>query len=779
MFPNLLTKRIMLKFMASIYDPLGLACPVLITAKSLFQEMCRLKLKWDDAPDDKIRCAWNKWKNDIACLADYNVPRCLQSDHPVSRELHVFLDGSEKAYGCVAYLKCISACDIKVTIVAARSKLTPLSGTALVTTPRIELAAAKLGVELLLKLREEFSLKIDGEFLWSDSVTVLRYIKNETSRFQRFVANKVSFIRNFTAKTQWFYVPSQQNPADIITRGTTVSKLKSSRLWNEGPQFLKTSDNPAQTYEVTLNPDDLEIKKESTCHTTAIEETHLDKLMTSTSSFYKLKLRVAYLLRFRSLLLKRNPTKDHVSVQELEAAEMEIFRYVQKKQYSEIIKSIGKGKNIPKRHHLRKLSPFIDANNLLRVGGRIQNSSATFEVKHPIILPNSSNITSMIVEDIHRTLGHSGRESMLCKLRARFWIIGASNLVRKIANNCITCRKYQGKASVQIMSNLPISRVTADIPAFTHVGLDCFGPFDTICGRKVYKRYGLIFVCFSSKAVHLEILHSLSTDSFINGLRRFISRRGNVESITSDNGTNFKGAEKELKKSIEEWNSVIVSNWLRQKSVSWKFNPPGASHFGGIWERQIRSVRKVLNGLLSEQPIKFTDELLCTLLCEVESILNNRPLTEIINDPKGDYPLTPNHLLLLNAGVTFPPGLFSKDDSCSKRRYKQVQYLSDLFWSRWRKEYLVLLQEKQKWHDNRKSLEVGDLVLVMDVNLPRNQWPLGVVEEALKDKCNDVRVVKIRTSKYRNSSKSKNGSVLLKRPISKVIVLKNKDQLTN
>ena len=154
--------------------------------------------------------------------------------------------------------------------------------------------------------------------------------------------------------------------------------------------------------------------------------------------------------------------------------------------------------------------------------------------------------------------------------------------------------------------------------------------------------------------------------------------------------------------------------WLRQKHIEWKFNPPSASHFGGIWERQIRSIRKVLYSVLSSQPLKLNDEFLSTFLCEAECILNNRPLTEVISDFNGKVPLTPNHLLLLNSCITYPPGLFNKSDSYCTRRWRQVQYLSNLFWYRWKKEYIVLLNERQKWHTVKPSIAIGDLVLLMD-----------------------------------------------------------------
>ena len=321
------------------------------------------------------------------------------------------------------------------------------------------------------------------------------------------------------------------------------------------------------------------------------------------------------------------------------------------------------------------------------------------------------------------------------------------------------------------MANLPPERLTADIPAFTNVGIDCFGPFFVVHGRKQEKRYGIVFSCMSSRAIHLEISHSLSTDSFISALRRFVARRGNVESITCDNGTNFVSGSREMKLNIDEWNESTTEEWLKQRNIVWKFNPPTASNFGGFYEREIRSVRKVLTALMTEQTNKLTDESLTTLMCEVEAILNNRPLTEVTSDPYDCEALTPNHLLLLNAGVTLPPGLFVDDDCYYRRRWKQVQYLAELFWKRWKSEYMILLQQRQKWYRHGRSHRIGDLVLVVDQPLPRNEWNLARIVNIKPDDEGNVRRATVRVAKYKNANLKTWGTKTVVRPIGKLILL--------
>jgi hypothetical protein len=310
------------------------------------------------------------------------------------------------------------------------------------------------------------------------------------------------------------------------------------------------------------------------------------------------------------------------------------------------------------------------------------------------------------------------------------------------------------------MADLPHDRVNPSAPPFTCVGVDYFGPFIVREKRSMVKRYGVIFTCLAVRAIHLEIARTLDTDSFIMALRRFISRRGQVKEIRSDNGTNLVGGEKEIRQSIQEWNQQQIHNFLLQREIKWTFNPPTGSHHGGVWERCIRTVRKILRALVKQQTLN--DEALATLMCEVEAIVNSRPLTAVSSDPKDMEPLTPNHLLLLRGQPSLPPGLFSKDDLYSRKRWRQIQYMSDLFWKRWTREYLPRLQERQKWSYPRRNFAVDDLVLVVDKSCPRNTWPVGRITKVFPDKKGFVRRVVVKTS-----------SAILERPISKLCLLES------
>lgn len=316
------------------------------------------------------------------------------------------------------------------------------------------------------------------------------------------------------------------------------------------------------------------------------------------------------------------------------------------------------------------------------------------------------------------------------------------------------------------MADLPKDRVTP-APPFTFTGVDYFGSYIVKDGRKEVKRYGALFTCLASRAVHIEISNSLDADSLIiQALRRFIARRGTVKMIRSDNGTNFVGAEAELREAIKEMDHERIKDKLRKTEVEWVFNPPAASNFGGVWERQIRTTRKVLSGLLTEHGQRLDDESLRTLMCEVEAVVNSRPLTFISSDPDDLEPLTPNHLLTNKPTVVLPPpGNFQREDVYMKRRWRRVQYLTNLFWSRWKTEYLTTLQQRQKWQRPKRNLVVGDVILIKEDNAPRNSWSMGIVEETEQDKQGLVRAVEVRTKTSR-----------LRRPINKLVLLLPKEE---
>ena len=279
---------------------------------------------------------------------------------------------------------------------------------------------------------------------------------------------------------------------------------------------------------------------------------------------------------------------------------------------------------------------------------------------------------TLTIRNAHERLGHAGRGYVLARLREMYWIASANSAVRQPISSCVICRRIRAPPQDQKMADLPKDRLTPALP-FTYVSVDYFGPFTTKQGRKENKRYGTLFTCLVSRAVHIEIANSLETDSFLNALRRFIARRGPVREVRCDNGTNFVGAERELREEIKEMNHDKITEKLRQQQIDWKFNPPAASHMGGVWEKHVRTVRRIPATLLREHAGRLDDESLHTLMCEVEAIVNSRPLTVISSDVKDPLPLSPNQILTMKRSAVLPPsGQLQCNDAYMRRHWRRV-----------------------------------------------------------------------------------------------------------
>ncbi|XP_071122566.1 uncharacterized protein [Mytilus edulis] len=468
-----------------------------------------------------------------------------------------------------------------------------------------------------------------------------------------------------------------------------------------------------------------------------------DHLFSRLASWKSLVRAIQFLKAFISKLHQESPP----SRQEVEQF---IIKTVQAEAFLNDINAISSVGQLLHTSNLLSLSPVLDKHNILRVGGRIRHAKTVELHLQPIIIPKKHHLAVLLTRHYHELTCHQGRHMTEGALRSRgFWVIGRKRLVSTIIRQCVTCKKLRGQFKVQKMSDLPEDRLTPG-PPFTFVGIDTFGPYQII-HRKTrgssinQKRWAILFTCLVSRAIHIEVIEEMSSASFINAYRRFIAIRGSVKLIRSDRGTNFVGAIQDLGITAEFIEKGTVDIMLSQYGTIWKFNPPHASHVGGSWERMIGLSRRILACMLIREKNRLTHEMLVTLMAEVSAIVNSRPLVSVSTDPDNPEVLSPSMLLTHKKGQDEQTMLQFGTKDMLRSQWKMVQGLADEFWSKWNKEYLHTLQVRKKWELPIKDLNIGDIVLMRDKELPRPQWPMAIVTKVFPSADMKIRKVGIRT----------------------------------
>lgn len=760
-----LTKRQLLSAIAKIYDPLGFLSPTTIQLKILMQDLWKESISWDDPVTNRISEAWTQFRNQMEHLAEIKIPRYLsQSDATTCIQLVGFCDSSQRAYAAVFYLRTkLVSKGVNVSMITSKTRVAPVKP---ITLPRLELMAALLLSQLYVTVIESLRkvLQIDEILLFSDSQIVLDWLKSSPSRWKTFVSNRISKIQELTSEASWHHVRSRDNPADCASRGISASKLKAHPLWWSGPQWLNQDYLKFPSIESPPSyKEDIKCEEKSSVTVTNVaissQGTYLLEIVHKYSSFSHLIRIIAWCKRFIKNCRSSKTTGVLLSA-ELDDATKTVIRTVQESEFHLEIQHLQKRLPLPRNSNLLPLNCFLDTDGIIKVGGRLRNSNLSPSQKHPILLPKKHHITKLLVLYFHQIHLHGGPQLTLCCIRQKFWIPSGREVVRRILAKCLTCFRLRSECNKQIMGDLPASRFNAG-RAFLNVGLDFGGPFITkpnVPRSKIkIKSYIALFICFSSKAVHLEVVSDLSTDAFLAAFRRFLSRRGKPINMYSDNATNFRGAASYLKEQLRLIQSDEVQNFATQESITWHFIPPIAPHFGGLWEAGIKSTKRHLLKIMKSATLNFEE--LTTLVTQIEACLNSRPLTPLSSDPQDLEPLTPGHFLI-GVPITSFPEKAPTASICLKKRWHLLQNLRNQFWNRWHKEYLSCLQQRSKWLRTKRNLKVNDLVLLQEDNLPPMKWSLGRIAQVFPGSDGAIRVVEVRTSKGQ-----------FKRPITKCCLL--------
>lgn len=743
-----ITKRIVLSELAKIFDPLGLINPLVVRAKMFLQKLWKFKYDWDDVLTDEFGLEWLKFRKELLLVSEIQIPRFINPLMATRFELIGFSDASKEAYGICVYVKSIDDSENSTTrLIYSKSRVAPVEETSI---PRLELEAAVLLAENISFLIKSVDLKFERVRLYSDSKVVLAWLKTEIYKLQLYVANRVRSIKKVSGQYDWSYVNTKNNPADIVSRGINVKKLINCRLWWEGPselvetELMKMQDSDQISYEMEVRRNE----RATTCLLT-VDDSERFSMFKGISKFSSAQRIMAYMIRFISncRLKREERVIGRLTTGELNGGLLKLVEIVQFDSFPLELKALKEKGTLPNNHHMKSLN-LVLVNGVIRVGGRISNSSFSFDKRHQMLLPKGHQFTFMIITDLHSRYLHVGPQGLLAIIRERFWIVNGKNVVRKIVHNCIKCFKSSPRDVETFMGDLPNCRVEPSFPFFV-TGVDCGGPFNIRLGgprsKQVVKSWFVIFLCMTTKAIHLELITSLSSEAFRSCLQRFICRRGHAHSLKSDNGTNFVGSKRELEELrtlYNKENMKRIEDFCLEEKINWSTIPPRASHFGGEWEAGVKSIKYHLKRIAGNALLNYEEML--TLLIQIEGILNSRPLYAMSTDPNDLNPITPAHFLIGRSITCLPEPDFTETAANRLTRFARITQIRQHFWKRFSVEYVTSLQQRSKWFKTKPNIELNQLVMLKEDGLPSFKWKTGRIIKLFPGKDNVTRVVLVK-----------------------------------
>jgi hypothetical protein len=757
------TKRLILRFSATCYDPPGFISPFTVRAKSVLQRLWNIKLGWDDGIPESFSLQWQQWLKEMFNLEGLiSIPRHLKLDQAKGVCLHVFVDASTDIFAAVAYLVVKTEEVVGVEsmgvlskgvkdekqlvrtsfITAAKARVTP---TKTESISRLELAACVIGVRLGHTVAKCYDLDPEDNLYWTDSMNCMFWLNTPANTLKTFVAHRVGEIQNHSKVENWRHVPTEINPADIPTRKPSVEELAANRAWWKGPEFLTKEEEewpprfipntctddakiefrkfaimtvdrkPVCTVERALNPERYSVGE--------IYDGY-KRLVRVTAIFLGLLVRV---------FLTPKATKEAIYFQ---------CRRAQRDSegLSELITQIETKTKIQNRRYIG-LDPFLDESGLLRSKSRLSEClHLCYDMRHPIILDKEGRFTKLLVQHYHREFGHAvGEEMIKAELRQKFYIIGLNQMVRAARTGCKTCDIRRAKPFQQKMSPLPKYRFEEPLRAFAKTGLDFAGPFETKFGRGRARKkvYILVLTCMQTRAVHLEVTDSVDLTAVMNALSRFVDIRGMPTDILSDNFSTFISQDKELQDWVRNLDFSEAIDPVKT-TVNWHFTPPHAPHHGGIYESMVKATKRALK-TISDKNLLDLDEFR-TFVSRSAALLNGRPLTRVVEDATTKI-LTPNHFLMGSLG-----GAVTTEHLIPTKRWKIISSLQTEFWELFQKNYLHDLKRLRKWKIINPEIRIDQMVIENLPSLGTGCWRLARVIELIPSEDGIVRKVRIKTS---------------------------------
>lgn len=821
--PNPLTRRELLSQVSGLYDPLGLATPVkqrgAILVRRAFQE-AKVKYSssentWDIPLSEDLRESAICLLEDYAELNQLRFIRSLTPPNPNAEPCGItFSDGSEHSYGAVLYLRWNSLQGVTIRLVESKAKLTPLDhkGDAV----KSEVCGAVYAARLKKYFQKHCRIRVERWYHLVDSQTVLGAIQRESYGFQTFFANRIGEIQGVTNVQDWWWISGPLNIADIISRGARPEDLDERSEWQMGPEFLSLPESEwpvksAKDVAAEARENIVRIQKKAfvaaLTRAEAKKEPKKDPLLPQINTHRPAAGAIATKLldveRFsnltrlvKSLALIWRAAKKFLSIKargrsKWEAVQSAGFITVAEREdaFRDLCLAAQEGVSFP-TSTIDRLVVYKDgATGLMMCGGRVQYFKE--DCTAVPLIPFDSWLGTLLARQSHQE-AHESVAGTLLRMRLKAWVVQGRRLAQKAVNQCILCRKARARVCQQVMGDLPVERSRPASP-FQFTSIDLFGPYmvrDDVKRRVSMKVWGVALCCMVSRALHLELASSMSTESFLMAYQRFVSIRGHPLKVWSDPGTNFIGARSVLKDlyvflrdqdtaSLEEYTGRNGTSW------TWKVLPADSPHRNGAAEAAVRVAKRALQSLSKSTNLTFNEFL--TALQLAANLANERPIDARVQsrEDRVQY-VTPNALLLGRASQDGDVKSFDFTNYPYKR-LQEIQTQVNSFWRAWCQLAGPNLFIRPKWHTLERNVAVGDLVWLCDQNSLRGQFRLGRVVAVTPDSKGVVRdaevlvtpghCIPVYQTKSENQSsaprdwKGSSNGVVLRRDVRRLIVL--------
>jgi len=793
-------KRQILQLLMSIFDPVGYLQFITSKLKLVYHKVCMEKYDWNQIIDDKLFAEWKRCLDWLESSKNIEIPRYynFEGKEIAIRQLWAFADAGKDMLCAVHYIRFLDSNRKQVgyRLIYAKTFLAPYKQCR--TIPELELDAALKNCKMVKTVRDMHKLKFDETFLITDNAAVYEWIRRNPKKPTIYVKNRIDKIHHLSKESDWLWMPTKFMPADFGTKESSIPEIKFENDWFHPKIFEVPEDQwprtePNESVNLNTHVDEDEIRENGT--NTIFDPT---RHKTFLSYFYSIQCAYRWLhlyknnnlldeiselehkkksdmhnrqLRMDIKKLREKYYEERLKISSVDfmydKIEKLMIRNAQLDEYRDEVRILEKKQKLPTKNRLFKLSPWLDKDNILRGITRLTYNEENlrkfgYDRIFPIILPKMHRFTELVVLKYHEENVHMCSNNVIGNIIVKYYIPHIRWVVKQIISKCAFCNRYNARPAIPMMGDLPSYRLAVFEDPFTYSIADIAGPIKVVNARNVLeKRYILVYSCLTTRALHLELIQRLDSNSTLLAFQNIFILRGAPKRIVCDNGTNFVGASSIIHKKHEEWNKKLLTKGIIRKPVEFDFGPARASHMQGSVERMVGLVKtaiKHVNNMMMNKRGHYDDFTLKSILLEVVGIMNNRPLA--LNNSIEAFTdfITPNSFLMLRPNYQEVPAR-NRDSTSIEKHWEDIRELSAIIWEKWLVSYLPEILKREKWINKVEPLQVGDIVVTADPSVS-NSWRLAKILDTKlgsKDQVREVVLLLGKKDTLKNVTVSKKG----------------------